>query len=160
MAEKVYKFKDHEKFKSLVKTKYGNLTKFARASDIPENAMSKYFNDEHISIYRKNADKICLTLKVDIDKMFNEEDREYRTKHIVSENQMDKTNIIVSEEIIMGLRKNICDRLLLLHSKCYVNEISAILDELIIEASYLGVNCKEVNKEKFIVNAITKRRNK
>jgi hypothetical protein len=160
MAEKVYKFIDHEKFKSLVKTRFGNIDKFAKASGIPDNAVSKYFNDDNISIFRKNADKICLTLKVKLEDTFIEEDVKYRTRQVISDNQQDKSNIIVSEEIIVGLKKNICDRLLLLHSKCYVNEISAILDELIIEASYLGVNCKEVNKEKFIVSAITKRRSK
>lgn len=70
----------------------------------------------------------------------------------------DKSDLDVSEEILMGLRRKMESRLLLCHTQEYVNEIMGVVDNIIIEASYMGVNCHINKNTKFIVRAIEKRR--
>lgn len=159
MANKSYKFKNHQMFVMAVK-KYGRIKDFSDKSTIPLNAMTRYLNNSEVTINKENVIKITSTLDIPVDVLFEDYAMRYKTRNTnpANNNTQDKSNLIISEEIICGLKKNIQDRLSICHSRVYVNEIMKTIDELVIESSYLGVNVKEVNKEEFIVSAITKRR--
>lgn len=167
MSEKTkfYKFKDKWKFIESIKS-YGSARAFAQAADMINSQVSRYVKDD-TPIIDRNAIKIANAMKVDFDSLFIETQAKYvgkpktppRVKRQYEKSlDKDKSDLIVSEEIIVGLKLKLEQKLLITHSKSYVNEIMDTVDELIIEAAYLGVHCKENHKEKFIVNSITKRR--
>jgi len=151
-----YKFKNHKLFLNEIK-KYKNLSTFSLACDIHMTLITRYVTGNQ-AIIKDNAIAIAQTLRIPFDELFELTNvkKKDQTKKKVKEQE--KSNFEISEEIICGLKKKIEDRLLITHSKSYVNEIISVIDELVIEASYLGVNCREDNTHAFIVNAITKRR--
>jgi len=72
--------------------------------------------------------------------------------------EKDVSGLALSEDIIMGLRNNIYQRLLKLHHINYVNDIIEVVDDIIKEASYLGVQLQKENKADVIEKAIHQRR--
>lgn len=159
MSEKrtFYKPKDIVKFNEDVKS-LGGQKKFATLVNIYPSQIYRYLK-ENTAISKENVIIIAKALNVKLDEYFYElnikENSEYKRTDV-----KDKSDIIVSEENICGLKLNIENRLLITHSKTYVNDIMKIVDELIIESAYLGVHCSKSNKEAFIVKSITKRRTK
>lgn len=155
---KWYKPKDFVKFKEDVNN-FGGQKKVSIATGITTNQIYRYVT-EGSAMITENAIKIAGALNVKLEDYFELVNVKEGVKYVVeSKNERDKTDMIVSEEIICGLKRKIEDRLLVSHSEIYVKEIMKVVDQLVIESSYLGVHCKENGKEKFILNAIAKRRN-
>lgn len=152
-----YKFKDKKVYYDYIK-KIGSQTKVANLTGICINTISKYASND-CAIIKSNAITFAKVMEKDFDKLFIEVNVKANSTYKQREDR-DKTDFQISEEIIMGLKRKIEDRLSINHSKTYVNDILSVIDELIIESSYLGVNSKTNNKHKFIVDAITKRRSK
>ena len=62
--------------------------------------------------------------------------------------------------VYLGITRNIHDRLLVSHSKEYVNEILELVNLLVLESQYYGVEKEKKNEsDKIIENIKTKRRN-
>jgi len=158
MSEKrtFYKPKDIDKFRLDVKSK-GGQNKFSKLSGICSNQIYRYIK-ENSSIMKENAIIISNLLNVNFDEYFELVNVKENSEYLVLF-EKDKSDLAISEEMICGLKLNIENRLLITHSKQYVNEIMKIVDDLIIESSYLGVHRTQAHKEKFIVDSITKRRN-
>ncbi len=70
----------------------------------------------------------------------------------------DITYLELSEHIITGLKRNIQSRLLVCNGKLLVDDIMELIDEIIKESSYLGVEAQKNNAADFIIKAAQKRR--
>ena len=152
-----YKFKDKKVYYDYIK-KIGSQTKVANLTGICINTISKYASND-CAIIKSNAITFAKVMEKDFDKLFIEVNVKANSTYKQREDR-DKTDFQISEEIIMGLKKNIQDRLEITHTRPYVNDIMKVIDELVIESSYLGVNSALAKKHAFIVKAITSRRNK
>ena len=153
-----YKFRDKNKFIKSVK-EFGVMNSFAQKCDIHLTQMKRYIIEDS-NIEKTSALKIANALNVEFDEMFEYvKIKSNNSRKHSGVKEQEKSNFQISEEIICGLKKKIEDRLLISHSKNYVNEIISVIDDIVIESAYLGVNSREDNTHQFIVNAITKRRN-
>lgn len=150
-----YKFKDKKLYFDYIK-KIGSQTKVANQTGICLNTISKYASND-CAIIKSNAITLAKVMEKDFDKLFIEVNVKANSTYKIREDR-DKTDYQISEEIITGLKRKIEDRLSIQHSKTYVNEILSVVDELVIESSYLGVNSALNKKHAFIVKAITQRR--
>ena len=65
--------------------------------------------------------------------------------------------VVVGERMIVGLRSNILKRIEVSHSYQFVNEVMGLVDDLIIESSYLGVVIERKKASSFIENAVIKK---
>jgi|GEM_PF-6533209 len=63
-----------------------------------------------------------------------------------------------SEKLLDGLKAKIAKRLSTTHSSVFINEITDTVNDIIIEAAYLGVIASKIGRSKFIENAMLKRR--
>jgi len=70
----------------------------------------------------------------------------------------DETALDLSEVIIMGLVRKITKRLEVNHTQNYIDEIVKVVNEIIIEASYFGVEAHKANQHDIIRRAVKKRR--
>ena len=61
-----------------------------------------------------------------------------------------------SERVLMGLKENISKRLSM-HSLPFINEIQDIVNQIIIESSYLGVIANKSGQSDFVLNAVRRR---
>ena len=155
---KYFKFKDKVRFVDEVK-KFGIYKEFCKQSNIHINTLTRYMNED-IAVIKLNAMSMCKTLKIPFEEMFDEVNvkQDYYNQYQTVKFDRDKTDLIVSEEIICGIKLNIENRLSASHSKEFIKDISKLIDDIVIESSYLGVNSCKNGSEQFIVNAITKRR--
>jgi hypothetical protein len=152
----LYKFKDHKLFLNEIQ-RYGTLKNFALACDINVVQIGTYVNNDECSLIGDNAHAIANTLRVNFDELFILSKQKQIIERIIKIDK-DKSDLEVSEEIITGIKRNIEHRLSITHDKEYVKRIMDLVDDLVIESSYLGVNCQRDDKADFIVKAIQKRR--
>lgn len=103
-----------------------------------------------MGIKKENAIKLCEIEGIELDVGFT------HCPPITFEK--DVTNLQLSEQIICGLKNNLETKLRVSHNQHYVNQLLELVDEIIKEASYLGVIATKEKKEDFIVKAIQRRR--
>ena len=155
---KYYQIKNKDLLIKQIKKKFITYRSFADITGISIKHISSYINysDNGRLIREENAEKISRALEIEFDELFNEK----RIKHLNygEKERDDKTDMEISEEIILGLKHNVMNKLLIAYSELYVRDIMSIINDIIIEASYLGVNSTLANKQAFIVKAIEKRR--
>jgi len=60
--------------------------------------------------------------------------------------------------VINGIKRNIAQRLLVTHSKSYVDEILELMNDMTIESEYYGVEKKRLNEEQGILIKIKEKR--
>lgn len=152
----VYKFKDHKRFLEEIQ-RFGTIKNFGIACDIHINQLSTYVNNDECGLIGENARAIAQALRVDFDELFILSKKKQVIERLIKIDK-DKSDFQVSEEIITGIKRNIEHKLSINNDKEYVKRIMALVDDLVIESSYLGVNCQRDNQADFIVKAIQKRR--
>lgn len=152
----LYKFKNHRVFIQKLE-ELGTIRKLADLTGIHFNQISTYVNNDDCALVGYNAIKIADALKIDFDELFYYTKKKQDIERLIKIDK-DKSDFQVSEEIITGIKRNIEYKLSINHDQEYVKRIMALVDDLVIESSYLGVNCQRDNQADFIVKAIQKRR--
>ena len=134
--------------KKLIK-KYQTYLAISQLSRVPLPTIENLFKVGHkVSI--KFAQKIC-----DIEGLILEEGFD-----VFEPIQVDRdlTNTQLSEQMINGFKANIVKRLSVTHSKMFIDEIIKLVDDIIEESCYLGIECQKLGKTDFIKKKIYKRR--
>lgn len=152
----LYNFKDHKRFLHEIQ-RFGTLKNFALACDINVVQIGTYVNNDECGLIGDNAHAIAQTLRVDFDELFILSKKKQVIERLIKIDK-DKSDFQVSEEIITGIKRNIEHKLSINNDQEYVKRIMALVDDLVIESSYLGVNCQRDDQADFIVKAIQKRR--
>lgn len=134
--------------KKLIK-KYQTYLAISQLSKIPLPTVENVFKVGHKLSY-KLAQKIC-----DIEGLTLEEGFDVFEAIKVDR---DLTHTQLSEQMINGFKNNISKRLLVTHSKMYVDEIMLLIDNIIEESCYLGIECQKLGKTDYITKKIYKRR--
>lgn len=134
--------------KKLIK-KYQTYLTISQLSKIPLHTVENVFKVGH-KISCKLAQKIC-----DIEGLTLEEGFDVFEAIKVDR---DLTHTQLSEQMINGFKNNISKRLLVTHSKMYVDEIMLLIDNIIEESCYLGIECQKLGKTDYITKKIYKRR--
>lgn len=157
MALKFYKFKDKRVFIQEIK-RFGEYKNFALASDLTADQISVYVRLDKMVEY-KNAIKIANALRIDFDELFElAKIKKDSYSKANNPNVKDESDLQISEKILVGLKANIKKQLEVSHDISYTNNILSLIDDIIIEATYLGYHQTRDNNEQFILKAIKKRR--
>ena len=134
--------------KKLIK-KYQTYKAISELSKIPLPTIENVFKVGHKISY-KFAQKIC-----DIEGLTLEDGFDVFEPIKIDR---DLTNTQLSEQMINGFKLSIIKRLSITHSKLFVDEIISIIDNIIEESCYLGIECQKLGKTDYIKKKIYKRR--
>ena len=134
---------------------YESTMALAKASDVNYNTMYLLVEDKYgrSLVSEEVAVKLAELRGVPFDEMFT---LTPKVKHINESQEL--TYMALSERILVGLKANIEKRLSTTHSASYVNDIIKLVDDIIVEAAYLGV-CSERDKQSdYICKKVQRRR--
>lgn len=133
-----------------LKQRYSNFRNLASAGSLSVVQVNKIFGErEGISLFL--ADKVARAYGYTRETMFEEFDVPFIAK--------DVNHMVLSEQLLTGFKTNIENRLKGLVSTQVRLDIMGLIDDIIIEASYLGVECQKNDKADFIIKAAQRRRN-
>jgi hypothetical protein len=138
-----------EDFKESLMAEFRTFTGIARVANISHGTVKNMFVDD-MPVRYNVAEALAKLSNEPIEELFHT-----GYPYLV---EKDVSGLALSEDIIMGLRNNIYQRLLKLHHINYVNDIIEVVDDIIKEASYLGVQLQKENKADVIEKAIHQRR--
>lgn len=130
-------------------SKYNSINNLSKITNINYETLHNCLVEEWIML-ENTALRISKALHLGIEDMFDQID--------VLDIEKDVSYMQLAEQIIMGLKLNIENRLLISHSKSFVKEILDLVDQIAIESAYLGVQSQKDGVASFIVNAAQKRR--
>jgi len=128
--------------------KTGGLVKLAQAIGISPNRLQK--TREGHPLNQDDARKVHEYIGGKFTDLFSE------TGEMLRLGEEDYE--VSSELILLGLTNNIRERLLNTHSKPFVDEIVKVVNGIIIEASYYGLQAQMYGKTDHIVKSIQRRR--
>lgn len=157
-APRYYKFRDWELFNKEIK-RYKTIETMALALGLHKGSISRYLNNPDVIIEAVTAKQISQALRIDFDKLFQSVKVSKNRSDPNNINKKDEEELEISEKILVGLKENIKKRLMITHDITYTNQILRIIDDIIIEASFLGVVSEREKNSDYIINAIGKRRN-
>lgn len=130
-----------------------SLRGFSNEIGISENIILNWLDEPvDFTITEEYAKRVMAYRNDPIDMIFSNTDAQ------VEDVVRDKTYIEVSEELMVGLKENIRTRLSNCHTKPYIEEILNIVDNIIIESAYMGVQLERDKQAQFIVLAAQRRR--
>lgn len=143
-----YRFK--EMFKELMKVDYENVNQLSVAVDIPNETVKNYLGGERL-LTEKNALKFCVLMGVKLENAFDPVNMVYTSSNDVSALQL-------SEQLIVGLKTNIKNRIKPIANADFVSDIMELVNAIVIESSYMGVEAEREKRAWFIIEAAQKRR--
>lgn len=129
---------------------YSSLSELARICNIDARRLQ---SAKQGSVLEKSAcEMLCKEIKIPFEELCTEKRKERNY-------EKSETYLEESEKILNGLKENIFKRLDTVgHNIYFKKQIEEVLNELIVEATYLGVNAQIQGNTEFVEKAIQKRR--
>lgn len=131
-------------------SEYHTLIILKNVLNLSEQTVSNMLNGSFVR--NTTAQKVCELIGLELEDAFHTYDS------MVVEN--DLTYKKLSEQIVNGLKSSIRKRLSVTHTKTFIDEIILIVDEIITEACYLGIEMVKHKDEQDVQEAIEQRRKK
>lgn len=136
-----------EEFSKSLISKYQTYKMVSYASKIELKEVTKIFKNNKVKL--EHAKILCELMNVEFDEGFS------KTTIFL---EREPTHTQLSEQMINGFKANIVKRLSVTHSKMFIDEIIKVVDDIIEESCYLGIECQKLGKTDFIKKKIYKRR--
>ena len=129
---------------------YESLVQLAKISGVNP---SKLQSAKQGSVLEKQeCEKLCKEIKIPFEELCTPKGKQRKY-------DFNETYLEESEKILIGLKENIFKRLDTVgHNIHFKKQIEEVLNEIIVEATYLGVNAQIQGNTQFIENAMQKRR--
>lgn len=129
---------------------YHTLMILKNVLNLSEQTVSNMLNGSFVR--HTTAKKVCDLINCELEEAFHVYDS------MIVENDLSYKKL--SEQIMNGLKLAISKRLGTMHTPTYINEILKIVDEIIVEACYLGIEMVKHKDEEDVQKAIELRRKK
>lgn len=117
------------------------LKEIAEGTGLDYKYLMKLVNGDS-EVSPKYINPLCEFLKVDKDVLFETLD--------LSMLEQGETQFQLSENVIVGIKRNIEFRLKPFHTRDYINGIMKLIDQIVVESAWLGVYSNEQGVSEFI----------